>query len=94
MTITRQSCATGVTHTSTVGILYPPKKTKLSGAYSPHPITPYTPLTMIIVDLFSPKPLDQEAHCPTGEIRTTDIVLNESIHQLTIEKRKERDKYF
>lgn len=76
-----------------MGILYPPKKTKLGGTYPP-PHPPHIPLTTIIGDLFSPKPLDQEAHCPTGEIRTTDIFLNESIHQFTVEKQKERDEYF
>lgn len=85
VTVTRQSCATGLAHTSTVSILCPPKKTKLGGIYPPL-CPPHTLLTMIIVDLFSPKPLDQEAHCPPGEIRTTNIFLNESIHQFTVEK--------
>lgn len=54
-------------------------------------LIPYPPaaLTMITVGLFSPKPLDQEAQCPMGVIRTTDIFLNESIDQFTIEKQEE-----
>lgn len=79
MTVTSLTpmCAMGVTHASTVVILYPP-----------------TPLTMITVGLFSPKPLEKEAHCPMGVIRTTDIFLNESIDQFSIEKQEERDQYF
>lgn len=52
---------------------------------------PPTPLTMITVGLFSPKPLEKEAHCSMKVIRTTDIFLNESIDQFTIKKNKKKE---